>query len=333
MRRAGCAVGLVFLVLGMAGAASVWLVASAFGIVGSGLFARAISVAALILGAIAVLGVFALARRLTAPANRLVDAAARIEAGDFGARVPVRGPAELRSVARAFNAMSDRLEASAARRRSAIADLAHELRTPLSIIRGQAEAITDGVYTARPERMAPILDATRTIEALIDDLGTLALAEEGGLLLAREPVDVAALVDETVAAFHVQAELAGVTLSEAVSTGTPAVDADPGRIRRVLGNLVSNALRHAAKDGSVVIAAEPDDRQVVISVSDNGEGIPPDLLPHIFDRFVRGPASNGSGLGLAIVRDIVEAHGGSVEARSRPGVGTTLSVRLPQAQA
>ena len=331
LRRAGCALLLLLALLGAAGTAAVWLVASALGLVGSGAFARALSAAALLLGAVAAGGVVALARRLAAPADRLVDAAARIEAGDYSARVPVRGPAELRSVARAFNAMSERLEASADRRRSAIADLAHELRTPLAIVRGQAEGIGDGVYPAEPDRIAPILEATRTMEELVDDLGTLALAEEGGLHLAREPVDVALLAGATLAAFAGQAEAAGVSLVAAVPAATPPVDADPARLRRVLGNLVSNSLLHCTPGGTVRVEAGAETGRVRISVVDDGGGIPAELLPRVFDRFVKGAASTGSGLGLAIVRDIVEAHGGSVEARSRPGAGTTVSLVLPAA--
>jgi signal transduction histidine kinase len=328
-RRVGCFVGLLLLVLGVAVAAAVWLVASALGIVGSGTFSRLVSVGALLLGALAVIA----ARRLAAPASRLVEASRRIEAGDLGARVPVRGPAELRSLARAFNAMSIRLEATEERRRSVVAEVAHELRTPLSIIRGQAEAISDGVYPGDAERMTPILAAVRTLEALVDDLTTLGLTEAGGLRLRREPIEVDDFVNDALAAHGADASNAGVTLAADVAIGLGPLDADPVRLRRALANLVSNAVRHTPHGGSVrvVARAAADGGVVELSVVDDGEGIPPELLPRVLERFVKGEGSPGSGLGLAIVRDIVDAHGGTVEVASVLGGGTTVTLRLPVA--
>ncbi|MEA2614691.1 MAG: two-component system, OmpR family, sensor histidine kinase BaeS [Chloroflexota bacterium] len=332
VRRAGCALSLLLAVLGLAGAAAVWLVASALGIVASGTFARLVSVAGLLLGAFALVAAVAAGRRLAAPAGRLVAASGRIEAGDLSVRVPVRGPAELRSLARAFNAMSSRLEATEARRRSVVAEVAHELRTPLSIIRGQAEAIADGVYTPGPERMVPILDAVRSLEVLVDDLTTLGLAEAGALRLRREPVDLAVLVHDTLETRRATAAAAGVTLV-ADLTGAPAVlEADPARLRGVLSNLVGNAVRHSVRGGSVRVVVRPDGGGapgVELRVVDEGEGIPAELLPHVLERFVKGEGSPGSGLGLAIVRDVVEAHGGSVEVASVQGEGTTVTLHLP----
>ena len=200
-RRVGCCAACCSLVLGGAGAALIWLLLSAIGAVGSAPFARVVSGGGAVLGIAAVIAAGVALRRLTAPAARLVEAARRIEAGDYSARVPVRGPSELRSLARAFNAMSGRLEADEARRRSVLADVAHELRTPITVIRGQAEGIIDGVYPADAEHMRPVLTATRTLEVLVDDLRTLALAETGSLRLHREPVELAILVDEAFATF------------------------------------------------------------------------------------------------------------------------------------
>jgi two-component system sensor histidine kinase BaeS len=331
MRRAGCAIVLLLVVLGVAGTAAVWLVASALGIVGSGTSARLLSGGALLLGGLALVAALGAARRLTAPAGRLVEASRRIEAGDLGARVPVRGPSELRSLARAFNAMSSRLEATEARRRSVVAEVAHELRTPLSIIRGQAEGIADGVYPGDPERMTPILDAVRTLEVLVDDLTTLGLAEAGALRLQREPVDLAELVHDTLGVHRAAAEASGVTLLDDVPADLAPVDADPARLRGALANLVSNALRHTPRGGTVRVAARAgaDPATVELRVVDDGEGIPPELLPRVLERFVKGDGSPGSGLGLAIVRDVVEAHGGAVEVASVVGQGTTVTLRLP----
>ncbi|MBV8196160.1 MAG: HAMP domain-containing histidine kinase [Candidatus Dormibacteraeota bacterium] len=329
-RRAGCAIGVLLLLFGAAGTALVWLILSAVGVVGSGPFARVVSAAALLLGLAAfVIAAFA-ARRLTGLAAGLISAAQRVEAGDYSARVEVRGPGELRTLARALNSMSSKLESEETRRRSVLADVAHELRTPLTVIRGQAEGIVDGVYEATPERMAPIIAATSRLEALVEDLRTLALAETGNLRLHLEPVELPLLVHETLAALDVAAADAGVRLIDEVPAGIPVVDADPIRLGSVLTNVVSNALRHTPRGGTVHVVATPAGTETVrVAVVDDGEGIPAELLPRVFDRFVRTSSSQGSGLGLAIVRDIVEAHGGSVTARNNPQRGATIEFSLP----
>jgi signal transduction histidine kinase len=330
-RRIGCAVGILLVVLGGAGTALLWLVLSAAGVVGSAPFARVVSAAGLLLGILAVVAAGMAVRRLTLPAGQLLEAAKRIEGGDYSARVPVRGPSDLRSLARAFNAMSGRLEADEVRRRSVLADVAHELRTPLTIIRGQAEGIADGVYASEPEQMAPILAATRTLEVLVDDLRTLALADAGSLKLEREPVDVAVLVNETLDAFRTAASSAGVRLVEEVAADLPAVEGDAARLSRVVGNLVSNALRHTPPGGTVRIIGTAAPQGVRLTVRDDGEGMAADLQPRVFDRFVKGPSSSGSGLGLGIVRDVVEAHGGTVAIESTLGEGTAVHLTLPAA--
>jgi two-component system sensor histidine kinase BaeS len=328
-RRIGCAVGLLLLLVLSAIIGVVWLVLSVLGVVSSAPFTIVVSGAALLLGVVAVVIAMLIIRRLAAPVRRLIDGARRVEAGDYSTRVPVRGPADLRSLARAFNEMSSRLEAEETRRRSVLADVAHELRTPLTIIRGQAEAIADGIYPADAEHMAPIVTATQSLEVLVNDLRTLTLAESGSLRLQREPVDADVLVNETLDAFRPEADAAGVQLSETVDAQLPAIDADPSRLRGVLGNLVSNALAHSHRGGTVRVEGAALDGSVRLTVRDDGEGIPAELLPRIFDRFVKGPGSTGSGLGLAIVRDVVEAHGGSVAASSTPDAGTAISVTLP----
>jgi len=330
-RRVGCFLGVALLLLVSAIFGVVWLVLSAFGAVNSAPFDTAAAVTALVLGGAAIVVALLVLRRLAAPVGALIDGAHRIEAGDLSARVPVRGPSDLRSLARAMNKMSGRLEAEETRRRSVLADIAHELRTPLSIIRGQAEAITDGIYPADAEHMAPIVSATESLEMLVNDLSTLTLAESGALRLHREPVDVAVLVNETLDAFAAEARAAGVRLTESVDAGTPVIDADPGRMRGVLGNLVSNALAHAHAGGTIGVSAMADGGWVLLTVRDDGTGIPADLLPRVFDRFVKGGSSTGSGLGLAIVRDVVEAHGGSVTATSSAADGTAITLKLSAA--
>ena len=328
-RRIGCFVGVALLLLLSGIFGVIWLLLSAFGAVNSAPFGTAVAVTALVLGGLVVAVALLVLRRLAAPVGALIEGAHRIEAGDLSARVPVRGPSDLRSLARAMNEMSGRLEADETQRRSVLADIAHELRTPLSIIRGQAEAITDGIYPADAEHMAPIVSATESLEMLVNDLGTLTLAESGALRLQREPIDVAVLVNETLQAFGAEARGAGVQLKEQVNVDIPALDADPGRMRGVLGNLVRNALAHTSAGGTVRVEGVAADGWILLTVRDDGAGIPSDLLPRVFDRFVKAPSSTGSGLGLAIVRDVVEAHGGSVTATSTEAGGTAVTLRLP----
>ena len=267
-------------------------------------------------------------RRMTRPMDNLIAAARRIEAGDYSAQVPEYGPPDIRSVARAFNSMSARLKTVDDQRRSFMADVTHELRTPLSVIRGQAEAIADGLYPADAAHLAPILDATQTMDRLVEDLRTLVQTDAGALVLHKEPTDMVALVRDAVESFRSQAESAGLSLTTEIATEVPAIDVDPARIRQVVGNLLSNAIRHTPSGGSVNVAVSSANDQVTVTVTDTGEGIPPDLLPHVFERFVKGPNSTGSGLGLAIAHDIVSAHSGRLEITSGES-GTTLTLVLP----
>lgn len=328
-RRVGCALGLLVLVLGAAGTALIWLLLSVTGAVGSAPLTRIIAGVGLVLGVGAVAVAVIALRRVTAPAAGIVEAAQRIESGDYSARVAVRGPRELRMVAGAFNAMSGRLEADETRRRSVLADVAHELRTPITVIRAQAEGIVDGVYAADAEQMRPVLAATRTLEVLVDDLRTLALAEAGALRLQRELVDAGVLIQDALDGVRDEAALKGIRLAARVDPPGLGFDADPVRLRSVLANLVGNALRHTPPGGHVEVSAAREGAATVLRVRDDGEGIAPELLPRVFDRFVKGPASDGSGLGLAIVRDTVEAHGGTVAIAAGSARGTTVTVTLP----
>ncbi len=271
-------------------------------------------------------------RGVAVPVDEIIDAAGRIESGDYSARIQEGGPRQLRSVARAFNSMSARLKATDERRRDFLADVVHELRTPLSVIRAEAEAIQDGVHPADEEHIAPIIDATRSLEVLVEDLRALALTDTGSLALHREPVDPAELARDVVSQFAAQAEAARVKLSSTAPDGLPAADIDPARMRSALGNVVANAVRHTPAGGTVVVGASHVGDRIVVEVTDSGEGIAPDLLPHVFERFVRGPGSRGTGLGLAIAHDIVVAHGGDISVKSTVGLGTTMSIALPIAK-
>jgi signal transduction histidine kinase len=268
-------------------------------------------------------------RRAAEPVGDLIEASGKVEQGDFSARVPERGPREVRALARAFNAMSARLEETEQQRRSALADVSHELRTPLTVIQGNLEALLDGVYPADAEHLEPILAETRILERLVEDLRTLTLAEAGSLVLHREPTDLGALLNDVAASHRGQADQAGIALTVTAADDLPTLDVDPARIREVISNLLTNALRHTPRDGKVELSAALAGGQVEITVQDTGSGIPPDQLDRIFDRFYRSPDSPGSGLGLPIAKSLVEAHGGTIAATSETGRATTVQVRLP----
>lgn len=268
-------------------------------------------------------------RRLAAPIGDLIEAAGRVAEGDYSVRVEEYGPREVRALAHAFNAMAGRLQVNDEQRRHLLAEVTHDLRTPLTIIQGQLEGLLDGVYPRDEAYLNAILDETHLLSRLIDDLRTLALAEGGALPLRREPADLASLAGEAVAAFQPQAEQTGVTLALEISPDLPELELDPVRIREVLTNLMANALRYTPPEGKVCLRCERHDGEVVVSVSDTGAGIPPADLPHIFDRFYKSPDSHGAGLGLAIARNLVTAHGGHISASSEPGQGTTIRFTLP----
>jgi signal transduction histidine kinase len=197
------------------------------------------------------------------------------------------------------------------------------------VIRGQAEAIADGLYPGDAAHLAPILDATQTLDRLVEDLRTLVLTDAGNLVLHKEPTDLGALAVDAVDSFKAQAEAAGLKLSPDIQDDLPPVEVDSARIRSVLGNLLSNAIRHTPSGGSIQVRVSASGDRVVITVADTGEGIPPELLPRVFERFVKATNSTGSGLGLAIALDVVSAHGGTLEIESEPGSGTQIRLSLP----
>lgn len=287
-------------------------------------------------------------RRVFNPLDNLLQATDRLAEGDYSAYVPERGPRATRSMIRAFNKMAARLHEVDAQRRALLADVTHELRTPLTVIQGNLEGMLDGVYPADEANLRALLDETHLLSRLIEDLRTLALAESGALQLKKEPTDLPLLLRETSASFRAQADAAGVTLT--VEAGAlPLIDLDPGRMRQVFSNLFSNALRYAAQNnatgGSVVVHAKVEAEQAIVEVRDSGPGIPPEDLPRIFERFYKSSDSGGRvpqdsggkvpqdsggmGLGLSIARHLVQAHGGTIEAQSAPGEGTTIRVALP----
>ena len=280
-------------------------------------------------------------RRITSPLSDVMKAADALAEGDLAARAPVQGSGEFRDFALSFNHMAQALETADRQRRELLADVAHELRTPLTIIQGNLEGLRDGVYEATPEHLDLILDETHKFSRLVDDLRLLTLAEAGQLPLDAQPLDVPQLLADVRDAFDPQASEAGIALVLDTAERLPVLYADPQRLGQVVGNLVTNALRHTPSGGEVTLgaaalppgAASP--TGVLLWVTDNGEGIPAQDLPRIFDRFWRGdPARShepgaGSGLGLAIAKSLVEAHAGRIWAESKEGEGTTVSCLFP----
>jgi len=269
-------------------------------------------------------------RRFGLPMGDIVGAANRVADGDYSVRVSEHGPRSLRTVARAFNSMTSRLEAHEQQRRHLMADIAHELRTPLTVIQGRLEGLLDGVYARDDAHLGEAVADTRILARLIDDLRTLASSESGALSLQREATDLVVLVHDAVRSLSADAQGAGVTIRVGESMSLPLVDVDPLRIREVLVNLVSNAIRHTPPGGTISVDAETRSDGVMVTVADTGSGVAADELPKIFDRFYKGSGSRGSGLGLTIARNLIVAHGGEIRADSEPGVGTTIVFTLPR---
>ncbi len=277
-------------------------------------------------------------RRLARPIHALTAAVQRMEAGDRTARVSMKGRRqdEVGRLAHAFNAMAVSMEENERQRQAMVSDIAHELRNPLTNVRGYLEGVQDGIVPLDDALVESLLEESTLLGRLVDDLQDLALADAGRLHLHPEPLDAADLVEQVTAAHRAAAAVAGITITADVA-GPLRIEGDPGRLRQALGNLVGNALRYTPAGGGVTLsaAADPDGR-ATITVADTGAGIAPEHLPHIFERFYRADASRsretgGSGLGLAITRHLIEAHGGTIGAESEHGAGSTFTVRLPLA--
>jgi signal transduction histidine kinase len=298
------------------------------------LTALAVAVAAAVLTALTVS--WWSARRIAAPLHAAAEAARRLAAGAHQARVPDPGTSdELGVLARAFNDMADTLAAVERRRRSLLADLAHELRTPLATIEGYTEGLADGVVPADAATWEVLRAASGRLHRLADDIAAVSDAEERshGLQLARRRPET--LVHAAVAAAQPHYGTKGVRLDIRTGGRLPQVAVDADRIGEVLDNLLDNALRHTPAGGRVEVAAARRDEEVELTVTDSGEGIPPEALPHVFERFYRADPARphgGSGIGLTIARALVQAHGGRIEASSPgPGHGARVAVLLPSA--
>jgi signal transduction histidine kinase len=299
--------------------------------------ARALAGGATIGGLAAIIIGAAVLRPLAKGVEALRHGASRMAAGDLGARVTADGAAELRDLAGAFNHLAESLERQEEARRRLVADVAHDLRTPVSVIRGTVDALLDGVYDpADPVHLKSVRDEADRLGRMVNDLRALSLADAGRLNLDRTMIDPGTLVSEACIRFDARATESAVRLTADVAPDVPVIQADPARLAQVLGNLVENALRHAPRGGMVTVSARPSRTKpgVAIEVIDDGPGIPDTALPNLFDRFYRVEAARspgGSGLGLAIVRTLVEAHGGTVTASNRAAGGASFAIWLPLA--
>ncbi len=281
----------------------------------------------------AVLIAMILSRQLKRPLEALTSVVRRFGPDRYDARAAETGPAQVRDLARAFNAMAERVAANERAMQGFIADVSHELRTPLTSIRGFVEALRDGTVS-EPERREHSLDViqeeTQRMLRMVEQLLDLSRLEAGQYRLQSSRIDLGELIDHALAMFEVRAEGQGLELHAETAPATPVIEADYDRLVQVLSNLLDNALRHTA-EGSVTVSARPMDDGVELRVSDSGEGIAPDDLERLFDRFWQPESRSGpgAGLGLAISREIVRAHGGRISAASELGVGTTITVWLP----
>ncbi len=279
-----------------------------------------------------ILGIW-LARTLTRPVNELTTATRALASGKLEQQVPVRSQDELGDLAASFNQMSADLARANLLRRQMTADIAHDLRNPLTVIGGYLESLKDGKLKPTPERFETMYAEIQHLQRLVDDLRTLSLADSGELVIYRQLLAPGELLERVAAAYHHQAEQQKITILVDMEPGLPEINVDSARMEQVLGNLISNALRYTPDTGTIRLVGKQETGGVILIVQDNGSGIPPQALPHIFERSYRGDASrqgNESGLGLSITKSIVELHGGKIVAMSDgPGTGAQFLIFLP----
>jgi signal transduction histidine kinase len=283
---------------------------------------------------IAILLAFLISRRVLAPVKALSQAARSYGKGDFSRRVDDKGEGELAELSHSFNSMADNLQRTQTLRRNMVADIAHELRTPLSNLKGYLEAINDGVVEPNKATITSLNDEATTLSHLVADLQELSLADAGELKMNFRPEDISALIHDTIAAIQPKAAVKNIVLSAFLTSPLSPVNVDAQRIRQVLNNLLENAIAHTPAKGKIDVIAREEGGMVFVTITDTGEGIPPNDLPMIFERFYRVDKSRtrttgGSGLGLTIVKRLVEAHGGTIRVMSTVGKGTSFTFSLP----
>jgi signal transduction histidine kinase len=276
-----------------------------------------------------------LTRRVVNPLAEVIATAQAVSQGDLTARVPVHDrPDDLFALSDNFNHMADELERADIQRRNMLADIAHELRTPITILRGRLEGILDGVYPPDEENIAPALEETYLLERLVEDLRLLALAEANQLRFERKAVKLDELAETTLGLFSAQAAERNISLHLDADHDLPVVMVDPQRFQQVIGNLIDNALIYTPEASTIAVSLHRAGDEVRLTVADDGPGVPEADLPHVFDRFWRGEKSRarstgGAGLGLSITRRLVEAQGGKISARNRQPHGFEVQILLP----
>ncbi len=293
-------------------------------------------VVAAVAGGMSIVFGILVSRTLTAPLNELAVTADAIGAGSWDRRVRVKGTAEIKSLAQSFNKMVDQLQHNEELRRNLVADVAHELRTPITALQANIYAILDDAYPMTKTEIAGLYDQIRMLSRLVKDLHELSQAESGSLPMDRQPIDFSATLGELIAPFRSVAESKEVRLEIDIPAQLPLVLADEERINQVMHNLLNNALRYTPPDGTITIRVRGAGERLRVEVQDTGEGIPAEHLPKVFERFYRvdygrSRQRGGMGLGLAIAKAIIEAHKGTISVSSSgiPGEGTTFAFELP----
>lgn len=295
---------------------------------------RSLLIAIIMAGLVGVFLTLLLSRSILRPVDELTFAARAMEMGDLSQRVNVRTKGELGELAHAFNAMAEGLKRLEQLRRNMVTDVAHELRTPLSNVRGYLEALRDGVVEPTPETIASVHEEAMLLNRLVDDLQELAMAEAGQLHMVKQRVDLRGVVEKSVQSMSAQAREKEISVEVNLADDLPPIEADPERMGQVLRNLLHNALVNTPPGGQILVEASTIDSQIKVSVKDSGVGISAEHLPFVFERFYRADRSRarstgGAGLGLAIVKQLVEAQGGQVEINSQVDVGTTVTFTSP----
>jgi signal transduction histidine kinase len=299
--------------------------------------------AGLVAGAVSLVVALLLAYRLLRPVRELTYGSQQIAKGDLSYRVPVRGDDELARLGYTFNQMAESLEHSEESRQALTADIAHELRTPLAVQRANLEALQDSVYPMTAENLEPIIEQNHLLTRLVDDLRTLALADAGQLSLEIVPTDLPRLIRRVVDRFTPQADIHGIRIEASIIdephrdsgiSNLSQIPLDAGRVEQILGNILSNALRHTPEDGHIEVTLDQTEKEAQLRVHDNGPGIPEEALSLVFERFYRADKSRsrsegGTGLGLAIAKQMAEANGGTLIAANHADGGAIFTLSFP----